>query len=113
EWSRLFEDLTVQESFFWREMDQIRALVDGIVPQYFSNYPNHRLNIWSAACAAGEEPLTIAMALREAGWFDRANIRIYASDASPRAIAAARTGVYRKRSIRNLPADLRDKYFVC
>jgi len=113
EWRKLFEALTVQESFFWREMDQIRALVDEIVPSYFITHPRHTLNIWSAACAAGEEPLTIAMALQEAGWFDRARIEIHASDASPRAVEAARKGVYRERSLRNLPPGLKEKYFAC
>ena len=113
EWRKVFEVLTVQESFFWREMDQIRALVDEIVPHYFMAHPHHTLNIWSAACATGEEPLTIAMALHEAGWFDRARIEIHASDASPRAVEAARHGVYRERSFRSLPPGLREKYFVC
>jgi chemotaxis protein methyltransferase CheR len=113
EWQNVFDALTVQESYFWREMDQIRALVDRIVPEYFKTHPNHTLNIWSAACAAGEEPLTIAMALHEAGWFDRASINIYASDASPRAVEAAQNGVYRERSFRNLPPELREKHFVC
>jgi chemotaxis protein methyltransferase CheR len=113
EWQNVFDALTVQESFFWREMDQIRALVDGIVPQYFRAHPHHTLNIWSAACAAGEEPLTIAMTLHEAGWFDRARINIFASDASPRAVEAAKHGVYRERSFRSLPPELREKYFVC
>ena len=71
EWRKLIEALTVQESFFWREMDQIRALVDVIVPRYFRDHSHDALNILSAACAAGEEPLTIAIALDEAGWFDR------------------------------------------
>jgi len=112
DWHKLFGALTVQESFFCREMEQIRALVDHIVPLYFLTHPHQTLNIWSAACAAGEEPLTIAMALQEAGWFDRARINIYASDASPRAIEAARNGIYRKRSLRSLAPGLREKYFV-
>lgn len=112
EWGKLFDALAVQESFFWREMEQIRALVDEIVPEYFRAHPDRTLNIWSAACAAGYEPLTIAMALDEAGWFERARIVIYGSDASPRAIRAARNGVYREHSFRRLPAALREKYFV-
>src|SRR5438477_2029473 len=111
EWRNVFDALTVQESFFWREIGQIRALVDNIVPQYFKAHPYHTLNIWSAACAAGEEPLTIAMALDEAGWFDRASINIYASDASPRAVDAAQNGAYRERSFRSLPPGLKEKYF--
>src|SRR5438046_3014794 len=112
EWRKLFDALTVQESFFWREMDQVRALVDEIVPAYLIAHPHQTLNIWSAACAGGEEPLTIAMALHEAGWFDRARINIYASDASPRAVEAARNGMYRERSFRSLPRRLREKYFI-
>jgi chemotaxis protein methyltransferase CheR len=67
--------------------------------------------VWSAACASGEEPLSIAMALDEAGWFQRATVVVHASDASPAAIAKARRGVYRERSLRNLPDRLRDRYF--
>ena len=47
------------------------------------------LRIWSAACATGEEPLTIAIALNEAGWFERRIIEILASDASTKAIERA------------------------
>jgi len=112
EWRKVFDSLTVQESFFWREIDQIRVLVDRIVPEYFKAHPYHTLNIWSAACAAGCEPLTIAMALQEAGWFDRGKIDIFASDASPRAVGAARGGVYRKFTFRTLPPELKEKYFV-
>jgi chemotaxis protein methyltransferase CheR len=112
EWSRVFDALTVQESFFWREMGQIRVLVDVIVPQYFKTHPGEELNIWSAACAGGCEPLTIAIALEEAGWFGREKIHIYASDASPRAIAGARRGLYRENVFRRLPPAVREKYFL-
>jgi chemotaxis protein methyltransferase CheR len=112
EWPKVFDALTVQESFFWREMDQIHVLVNQIVPLYFKAHPYRTLNIWSAACAAGEEPLTIAMALDEAGWFDRGSIDIHASDASQRAVESAKNGIYRERSFRSLPPNLREKYFV-
>jgi len=111
EWPGVFDALTVQESYFWREMEQIRVLVDVVVPQYFNAHPGGTLNIWSAACASGCEPLTIAMALEETGWYDRGTIKIYASDASPRAIDGARRGVYREHCFRRLPAALREKYF--
>ena len=51
------------------------------------------------------------MALQEAGWFTRANIEIWASDASPAALEKANRGVYRSRSFRALPPALREKYF--
>lgn len=111
EWKRVMDALSVQETFFWREMDQVRALVDVVVPHYFSIRRALPLRIWSAACATGEEPLSIAMALNEERWFDRADIEIYASDASLAAIERARRGAYRERSFRNLPGHLREKYF--
>lgn len=112
EWQRVMDALSVQETYFWREMDQVRALVEVLVPDYFSRSSAPPLRIWSAACATGEEPLTIAMALAEAGWFERAPIEIYATDASPAAIERARQGRYRERSFRALPPSLREKYFV-
>jgi chemotaxis protein methyltransferase CheR len=111
EWKRVMDALSVQETYFWREMDQVRALVEVIVPQYFSRPQARPLRIWSAACATGEEPLSLAMALNENQWFERAAIEIYASDASPAAIERARRGLYRERSFRSLPDELRDKYF--
>lgn len=112
DWKKVIDALSVQETYFWREIDQVRAIVDVLVPRYFSTPHAMPLRIWSAACATGEEPLTIAMALKEKGWFDREPIEIYASDASPAAIEKARLGTYRQRSFRNLPPHLRDKYFT-
>jgi chemotaxis protein methyltransferase CheR len=111
EWKRVMDALSVQETFFWRQMDQVRALVEVVVPRYFSNPRAQPLRIWSAACASGEEPLSIAMALNEEQWFERAAIEIYASDASQAALERARRGLYRERSFRVLPDGLRDKYF--
>jgi chemotaxis protein methyltransferase CheR len=112
DWRRVIDALSVQETFFWREIDQIRTLVDVLVPQHFKANPYRPMRIWCAACATGEEPLTIAMALNEKGWLDRAPIEIYASDASPAAIEKARQGTYRERSFRSLSPTLRAKYFT-
>lgn len=111
EWPHVLDTLSVRETYFWREFDAVRALVDTIVPQHFATPGAGPMRIWSAACATGEEPLTIAMALAEAGWFERAAIEIVASDGSTSAIAQARQGTYRERSFRALPPALREKYF--
>src|SRR5215210_4396609 len=111
EWRSVMNALSVPETYFWREMDQVRALVEAVVPKWFAAPGAGPLRVWSAACATGEEPLTIAIALKEAGWLGRVPIEIYASDASLAAIEKARRGVYRERSFRNLPAQLRAKYF--
>ena len=111
EWQKVLNALSVQETYFWREIDQVRTLVQKLVPEWQAANPGSTLRIWSAACATGEEPLTIAIALNEAGWFEKVPIEIFASDASSNAIERAREGVYRDRAFRNLPAGLRDRYF--
>jgi len=111
EWDCLTDALSVQETYFWREMNQIRALVDVFVPRHVAA-GRGPVRIWSAACATGEEPLTIAMALAEDGWFDRADIEIWASDTSPAALEKANRGIYRERSFRALPLSLRERYFT-
>jgi len=92
EWQNVMNTLSVLETYFWREMDQMRALVRTMLPQWQARNPNSTVRIWSAACATGEEPLTIAMTLNEAGWFERTAVEIFASDASTNAIAQGRTG---------------------
>jgi chemotaxis protein methyltransferase CheR len=111
-WQEVFDALAVPETYFWREIDQVKAIVCRAVPALVRRAPEATLRIWSVPCASGEEPLTIAMALNEAGWFDRARIEVYASDASPAALDRARAGRYRSRSLRALPPQLVEKYFT-
>jgi chemotaxis protein methyltransferase CheR len=110
EWLRAIDALSVNETYFWREFDQVKALVDVILP---SLVEQRRLpvRIWSVPCATGEEPLSLAMALNEAGWFGRVPIEIHASDASQAALTRARAGRYSGRAFRQLPDALREKYF--
>jgi chemotaxis protein methyltransferase CheR len=111
EWRRVLDELSVPETYFWREFDQVQALVSIIVPEYFAQPRPTPLRIWSAACASGEEPLSIAMALHEAGWLSRAPIEILGSDGSRANIERAQKGVFKDRSLRSLPASIRTKYF--
>jgi chemotaxis protein methyltransferase CheR len=103
--------LSVPESYFWREIDQVTAIVDHVVPELARKRTFTPIRIASVPCASGEEPLTIAMMLNERGWFERARIEIEAGDASCAALARARAGVYRERAFRTLPLSLRDRYF--
>lgn len=111
EWDRVVDAISVQETYFWREVDQLRVLVNELLPQVAARWPQNPVRIWSAACATGEEPLSLAILLNEAGWFERAAIEIIGTDVSPRALTIAQQGVYRERSFRSLPSHLRNKYF--
>ena len=101
-WGQVMDLLSVPETYLWREIDQIRAVACRVLPEIVRRGPG-AVRIWSAPCASGEEPLTIAMVLEETGWFDRVAIEIHGSDASPAAIAKARAGRYRERALRVLP----------
>jgi chemotaxis protein methyltransferase CheR len=111
EWPRVMDALSVQETYFWREADHFRALATVIIPRLIERQ-RRTIRIWSVPCASGEEPLSIAIALSEANAFAAAHIEIHASDASESALAKARAGRYGRRSFRQLPDDLRDKYFT-
>jgi chemotaxis protein methyltransferase CheR len=111
EWQRVMDALAVPETYFWREIDQIQAIAQHVVPALLRASPSTPLRIWSVPCASGEEPLTIAMVLEEARLFDQGTIEIHGSDASTAAIQKARAGRYRERAFRSLPAALRDRYF--
>ena len=111
EWPRVMDALSVQETYFWREADHFRALATVIVPRLIERQ-RKTIRIWSVPCATGEEPLSIAIALSEANAFAEAHIEIHASDASEAALAKARAGRYGRRAFRQLPDDLKEKYFT-
>ncbi|HEX2779699.1 MAG TPA: protein-glutamate O-methyltransferase CheR [Gemmatimonadaceae bacterium] len=111
-WSELMDRLAVPETFFWRQPEQILALANVVAPKHFEEHPHETLRIWSAACCTGEEPLSIAIALAEAGLLDRRPIEIVASDGSEAMLERARRGIYFERAFRNLPPRLRERYFT-
>jgi chemotaxis protein methyltransferase CheR len=111
EWSHVIVRLSKPVSSFFRHRKQTQFLVDTVIPRRLSGGNAKPLKIWSAGCAAGEEPLAIAIALSEAGWFDRIEIEIYASDANFAAIEEARRGIYSDIRMSTLSSELRLKYF--
>ncbi len=110
QWDAAWEALSVQETYFWREPLQIEALCRAIAPGWIKKL-SVPLRIWSAACATGEEPYSIAIALEEAGLGSHP-VQIIASDASADAIRKAQAALYRERSFRSCPEHLRAKYFT-
>jgi chemotaxis protein methyltransferase CheR len=110
EWVQVLDALSVAETYFWREIDQLRAVAQLIVPELLRRKGTARL--WCVPCATGEEPLTLAMLLDQQGLFDRGHIEIRAADASAAALVRAREGLYRERSFRTLPPHLLDQYFT-
>lgn len=113
ELQRLVNLLTVNETYFLRENYQLDCLVGPVLDEVVRNRaPGATLRIWSAGCATGEEPYSIAITLLER-WarVDDFQIELYASDIDSDALARAREGVYDARSLQHVPETLRRKYF--
>src|SRR3954462_10757075 len=68
----LIDALVVNETYFFREFDQLLVLVDEfLVPKVAAGA---RPRLWSAASSSGEEPLTVAMLLAERGCLEKVEI---------------------------------------
>jgi chemotaxis protein methyltransferase CheR len=110
----LIDELTTNETYFLRERGQLNALVAEILPEWVERRRRHGgpVSIWSAGCSSGEEPYSIVMLAREAGFEPGRHFRVYASDVSRRVLQAARRGVYRASAFRETEEVLRKKHFV-
>ena len=82
----LVDALVVNETYFFREVAALKVLVTELVPKLIAQ--GARPRIWCAACSTGEEPLTLAILLDEAGLLDQ--VTLVASDISARALTQAR-----------------------
>lgn len=101
ELGELAEVLVVGETYFFREWPALELLVDGYIAPWIA--AGRRPRVWSAACASGEEPLSLAMLLDERGLLDQTDI--LATDISARALGRARAGHFGKRSLRRVPDE--------
>ena len=110
ELAAVIDELTTNETYFFRERSQLRALVEEIVPTQLARRSGP-VNVWSAGCSSGEEPYTIVMLALEAGLRPGVDLRVQASDISRRCLAKAREAAYTENSFRETPPELRDRYF--
>lgn len=108
----IMDILTVNETYFFRGETQLTAFSEEILPELRErNKDRRRINIWSAGCATGEEPYTLAMLISERGGFEGWDINILGSDISQKALKTARSGVYRKNSFRSTNPYFIKNYF--
>ncbi len=106
----LLDDLTIGESYFFREPAQLRFVADELLPKWSAEWnPARKLRVWSAGCAAGQEPYSIAIMLRDAGW--RHGSEILATDISEARLEVARKASFSKWSLRTLPPESIDRWF--
>jgi two-component system CheB/CheR fusion protein len=111
---RLRSSLLVKVTDFFRDPDLYEHIRSTLLPRLMDEAQERReLRIWSAGCATGEEAYSLAILVAEAlgPELGRWNIRIFATDADPEAIAFARRGVYPASALRGVDAPTLDRHF--
>jgi chemotaxis protein methyltransferase CheR len=105
----LMAEITVGETYFFRESAHFDLLRSRILPEFRSRRLGAQpIRVWSAACATGEEAYSIAIVLKE----ESVPGTIVATDISRARLAAARRGEYREWSFRGVPRDIIARYFT-
>jgi chemotaxis protein methyltransferase CheR len=106
---RAIDLVTTNETYFFRELTQLRAFEHEVLVQLKeTGRSRRRLAIWSAGCSTGEEVYTLAMLVHRSALFAGWDVRIIGNDISRRVLQVAKKGVYRESSFRALPKEYED-----
>ncbi|HEX4298912.1 MAG TPA: protein-glutamate O-methyltransferase CheR, partial [Devosia sp.] len=109
---RLAEELTVGETYFFRNGDQFRALEHVLRARIRTPSATRRLSVLSAGCSSGEEPFTIAMLTRDNIPSPPWHVVIRAVDLNPGALRKAESGRFGKWALRETPAPMLQRWFT-
>jgi chemotaxis protein methyltransferase CheR len=112
----LFEAITINETFFFRNQPQLDALIGKVLPDIINEKMKHgkgRIKIWSAASSSGEEAYSVALTIDNlfASKYPAVDYEILGTDISDAVIRTAKNGIYKTYSMRNTAAYYIKKYF--
>ncbi|MCF6270051.1 MAG: protein-glutamate O-methyltransferase CheR [Melioribacteraceae bacterium] len=112
----LYEAITINETFFFRNQPQLDALTSKIFAETIEKkrkLGKRKIRIWSAASSSGEEAYSVAMVITDMvkPKFRDIEFEIVGTDINEDVLSRARTGVYKEYAIRNTPAFFLKKYF--
>ena len=113
EFDGLLNTILIKVTSFFRDPDAWETLKQEVLSKLLAPRRREAIRIWSAGCATGEEPYSLAMLFAEAlgaTEFSR-RVKIYATDLDEAALNTARHAAYLPRDLENVPQDLRHKYF--
>lgn len=108
----MVDALTTNHTGFFRESRHFTYLAEVVVPELTGGRSLRPIAAWSAACATGEEPYSMALVLLDRVPIEQhGRIRLLASDLSTDALQTARAGVYPVERVAHLPRSLLRRYF--
>ncbi len=111
--SLMLDRITTNHTYFMREPAHFHYFQEQVLPYLEKMVTDKDLRIWSAACASGEEPYTLAMIIddyfgpNKGDW----DTKILATDISLKALSIARAGIYSRDKIKALPPHWIKRYF--
>lgn len=110
---RLIDEVTVQETFFARDVAQLRVIPWASLRTWRArNGPGGPVRVWSAGCATGEEAYTLALEAMLALGASPGLVDVLGTDISSAALAAAASGRYGERAVRQLDPAVRERYLA-
>ncbi len=112
----LYEAITINETFFFRNQPQLDALVSTVIPEIISQKTGpdkYKLKIWSAASSSGEEAYSVGMTFLDLikPKYPAIELEIIGTDINHAVVETAKAAKYKEYSIRNTPAYYLKKYF--
>jgi two-component system CheB/CheR fusion protein len=110
----LYNDILINVTKFFRDIDSFKYLQQKLIPQIAKNkLPGESIRLWVPACSTGQEAYSIAMILCEVlGTSEaRATVQIFATDLSERAINKARQGIYTKSEAVDISPERLARFF--
>lgn len=115
-YQRLVGSFLIKVTGFFRDAQLFEYLREQAMPEVVAHAreSSSELRVWSAGCATGEEPYSIAILLAEllGDDLDDMHIRIFATDLDADSIVFARRGIYPSSSLAGMPPELIQKYFT-
>lgn len=113
EWERLLDALTINVTRLFRNAEAWAAVDAHVWPDLFGRTGG--VGAWSAGCASGDEPVTIAVSALD--WAarhgaDATRLVVHATDIDPRALARARAATFSEAAFAETPVERRARYFT-
>jgi chemotaxis protein methyltransferase CheR len=106
----LLDAVSTNVTSFFREPHHFEFIAEEVARWYEQG--QRRFRFWSAACSSGEEPLSLAMVLKETLPYPDVDMKILATDISTTTLSACGEAAYPERKVMPIPADLRDRWFT-
>ena len=113
--TRLFRDLLIRVTSFFRDEETFEILASKVIPRLFEGKTaDATVRVWVPGCATGEEAYSLAILLREHmdSLTAPPKVQLFATDIDESAIATARLGRYPKTLIEGLSPERRERFFT-